>query len=306
MGIMNKEFVIGHKLKTAEEYEASGQYLHAIQIYKTISDENPENSEVMIKTAGLYRKMGNSEAAENILNNFLHDYPESPEVRFFLGEIMLNDERWEEAIEIFDFLSPEEEPVIAYFLGYSYLMLKDFEIAKINFQKFISLNKEGELYFEACYNLAKADIELKNYEAAVPYLKIAEPILSEWWEFNYNTALTYYHLGMYAHAVPYIEKSLKSLKAADVHLNLAGKIYLRLGDYIKAESCFRKFIKLKEEIPADTYALLAETCLHINKIPEAIKFFDKALETDPMNKIALDGKRNAAEVLVKGKKASDG
>ncbi|RPI65782.1 MAG: hypothetical protein EHM47_18175, partial [Ignavibacteriales bacterium] len=142
--------------------------------------------------------------------------------------------------------------------------------------------------------------EMKNYQEALSSLKKAEPALGNFWEYNYIYALSYYNLGMFAHAVTYAERSVNLNSSESLHYNLAGKIYLKLGDYIKAEKNFRKYLEIKKDVSTETYIFLAEACLNNSKTTEAMELFDRVLSADPDNKLALDGKRNA--VLIQNKK----
>lgn len=303
--MMEKQFLIEHRMKLAGDFESSGKYLHALQIYKSIRSENPGYSEAVIKEADLYRKTGNVNAADDLLKNYLSEDPDNKDVRFYFGEFLLNNSRWEEAIDVLSFFDPAEEPLVAFFTGYANFMLREYELARINFSTYTSLPTRGDLLYEAYFFLAKIEIELKKYESALNYLKKAEPSLSNFWEHCYLSALTYYNMGMYAHAVSLAEKSISLNSRETVHYNLAGKIYLKLGDYVKAEKYLRTYVEKKDNVASDTYAYLAEACLHNRKAGEAIEFFNKALLVDPYNKTAIDGKKSASDYLKKHR-VSDG
>ncbi len=294
---MEKSISLEHRMKIAEEFELSGKNLHAIQIYNSIIESEPGCSEAVTKTASLYIKTGNPEAASGILNNFLEEYPDNIEVRFYFAELLIALKEWEHAAEILSFINPAEEPVAAFLQGYSFFMLGEYEIAKKYFTDFVSFNPQGDLFYEAYFYIAKADINLHNYDASLSALKKAGPALGNFWEYNYIFSMMYYNIDMYAHAATYVERSIKLNSKEAVHYNLAGKIYLNLGDYVKAETNFRKYIKITDNISADTYAFLAEACLHNNKTDEALEFYERALKEDPLNKLALDGKRNAAGLI---------
>jgi tetratricopeptide (TPR) repeat protein len=303
--MMDKQFMLEHRMKLAEEYESSGKYLHALQIYKSLTEENPFFIEAHIKTASLYRKTGNLEAAESLLKKIIDEDPESKEIRFYYGEFLLNNAKWEEAIEVLGYFLPEEEPITAFYTGYAYFMLKEYELGRISFKNFTRIAEPGDLLYEAYFFLAKIEVELSNYDAAIKNIKKAEPALSNFWEYNYISALIYFNLGMHAHAAKLIDKSITLNAREAVNFNLAGKIYLKLGDYPTAEKHLRHFIEMKDQVASDTYAFLAEACLNNRKTAEALDFFDKALAADPDNKMAIIGKKNAVE-FINSSRVSDG
>ncbi len=107
---------------------------------------------------------------------------------------------------------------------------------------------------------------------------------------------------MYTHAIKPVKKALTLNPKDRSASKWAGKIYLRTGDYIKAEKEFLNYIETGDDAEADIYAGLAEACLNSRKATDALAYFEIALKLDPENKLALEGKKNADKVL---KMASD-
>jgi tetratricopeptide (TPR) repeat protein len=178
-------------------------------------------------------------------------------------------------------------------------MLGEFELAKISFINFLSNSKQSELLHEAYIYLAKIEIKFKNYESTLSYAKKAEAMYSNYWELNQIYAETYYNLGMYAHAVNPVEKAIKLNPEAALPYELAGKIYLKLGDYLKAEKYFIKYIESIEDASSDIYTKLAEACMKAQKTKDALAYFDIAVKLDPENQTALEGKSRASSLLNK-------
>ncbi len=294
---MDLNYQLDHKIRTAKEFEAQGKLLHAVQIYTSIIEDFPEFIDAYFNLADLYENLGNIQPAVKILKELLDLDPEDNEVRLFLGQFYLRNMLWDETIEILSYMLPEEEPVVLFFLGYSYFMLEDYELAKINFLNFIDYEAESELIHEANLYIAKIEIKLENYESALQSAKKAEGIYSNFWELNIIYAEIYYQLGMYAHAVPSAEKAMKLNPGEPSIFELAGKIYLKHGDYLKAEKYFRLYIELVENASAENYTKLAEACLKVNKPKDALAYFDIALKLDPLNKFAIEGKKNASSVI---------
>ena len=316
---MNERYQIDHKLKVASDYEAQGKNLHAIQLYNSIIDEYPEFKEVYFYLAELYEKMGNLEPAYNLLYSLLDKEPGNNEVRLFLGQFLLRNAKWEEAIEILSLILPEENHIVSFFLGYSHFILKEYEMAKVNFQNYVSFaksiskehpeedsqNEQTELLYEADLYLAKIEIELGNFESALNYAKKTDTIYSNFWELNLIYSIIYYNLGMYAHAVVPVEKAIRLNPKEAVSYEWGGKIYLKLGDYLKAEKFFLKYIEQIDNVSSDIYTKLGQACLNASKTKDALTYFDVALKLDPENIFAKKGKENALLILNKNK-ASDG
>ena len=158
---MDEKYQVEHKIKVAAEYEAQGKNLHAIQLYNSIINEHPEFEEVYFYIAELYEKTGNLKPAFNLIYSLLDKVPGNNEVRLFLGQLLLRNSKWEEAIEILSFILPEENHIVSFFLGYSHFVLKEFEMAKVNFQNYISFNEQTELHYEAILYMAKLKLNLE-------------------------------------------------------------------------------------------------------------------------------------------------
>jgi len=284
-------------MKIAGEYEAEGKPLHAMQVYNTLLEEYPDSVEIYFHLANLYELMGNIASAARVLKGYLESDPENKEVRLFLGQFFLKNFKWDEAVETLSFILPQDEPVVSFFIGYAHFMLKEYELAKINFLNFLSYDRQSDLLHEANIYLAKIELVFKNYESALAYAKKAEGMYSNYWELNQIYAETYLNLGMYAHATDFIEKAIKLNTGESTPYEWAGKIYLKQGDYLKAEKNFLKYIESIEDASSDIYTKLAEACLKARKTKDALAYYDIAIKLDPENKIALAGKDQASSIL---------
>lgn len=294
---MNADFKIKHKLTSAANYKAQGKYLHAIQICEMLLSEFPYNPNIIFELVELYELSGNLNSSFLLLEDYLENNPSDMDVRLFYGQNLLKNKLWQKAIEIFSKLIPEEKPISLFFLGYSYFMIKDFELARINYLSFLSLEEDRELVYETYIFLAKIEIELNDFEQALVYAKQSELLYKSYWELHLIYAICYYNLGMDTHAVLSVEKSIKLNPKSISSYEWAGKIFLRSGDYLKAEEYFSKFIESAEEISSETYLGLAQVYVHNKKIQPALDYFDLVLKIDPNNKNALMWKKNISREL---------
>ncbi len=301
---MEPNYQLDHRMKLARDFESQGKLLHAAQIYSSILDEEPEFTDVYFSLANLYERMGSLQSALSLLNSLLEERPDDKDIRLFFGQFLLRNARWEEASDVLSYIMPEDEPIVSFFIGYSHFMLNEYEIAKINFLNFIAYEKQSELLQEANIYLAKIELKLKNYENALSYAKKADAVYSNFWELNLIYAETYYKMGMYAHAVPAVEKTITLSPEEPAPYEWAGKIYLKLGDYAKAEKNFLRYIENISDASSDIYTKLAEACLKGKKTKDALAYYDIAIKLDPGNKQALAGKNKAYSIL--NDKASDG
>jgi len=296
---LEANFSLDQRIKYAHSFENEGKLLHAAQIYTSIIDEHPGFFEAYFSLAHLYEKLGKMNIAVHLLQSLMDMDSENIEVRLSYGQFLLRNSQWEAAIEVLSLIMPEEEPLVAFFLGYSYFMLNEFEISKINFLNLTSIDKNNELVHEAYIYLAKIEIKLKNFESALAFAKKADVLYSNFWELNKIYAEIYFNLGMFAHAITPIEKAINLNKSEPSPYEIAGKIYLKLCDYQKAEKCFLKFIELIDDVSSDIYVNLAESCLKSNKLKNALTYYELAIKIDSGNNNAIEGKRNTEHLLFK-------
>lgn len=292
---MDIDLKIKHKLSTAANFKAQGKYLHAIQICEQLLSEYPNNPDIHFELAELYDLSGNLDSSFHLIETYLDNNPADKDVRLFYGQFLLKNQLWNEAIEIFSLFTHEEKPIVLFLLGYSYFMLKDYEMARINYLSFLSHKTDRELTYESYIYLAKIEVEMKDFEQALSYAKQSEILYSSFWELHLIYAMCYYNLGMDAHAILSIEKAIKLNPKGIASYEWAGKIFLRSGDYLKAEKHFTKYVESVEDISSETYANLGQACLNSNKTKSALNYFELALKIDPDNKNALKGKRNISE-----------
>lgn len=276
---------IKYKLKLASIFISEGKNLHAIQIYNSLIQET-DLEDIYYLLAELYEDIGYMNAGEKILNELLELKENKPEVAMYLGQYLLRNSKWLEAIEVLSSLSDQIHST-NFLIGYAYLMLDQFESSKEYFTKYSLCNEKGELKQEANLYLAKIEYELKNYDSALTYAKDAQFIYSEFWELNLILAKVYYSLNMFTHSVLPIEKAIKLNPKDTAVLEFAGKIYFQLEEFKKAEHYFSECIENSSEISAEIYTLLAKSFLKLLKVKEANLFVDLALKIDPTYKPAL-------------------
>lgn len=281
---------IKYKLKLVSQYLSEDKKLHAIQLLTSLIDES-NNEEIYFQLAELYETMGFIKSGKKILSELIEQKPDNNDIKLFLGQYLLRNSDWFEAIEILNEIIEVTHSSL-FLIGYSYMMLKEFELSREYFARFIEKADNNEFKQEANIYLAKIEFELNHFDSALKYAKDAEYIYSDFWELNLILAKVYYSLDMYAHAVTPILKAIQLNPKEPVNKEYAGKIYFKLEDYKKAEYYFSEFIEASEEISAEIYTLLAKSFLKQKKGNEAKLFFELALNVDPEYLPAVNGKKD--------------
>ncbi len=299
---MKKEinnYQFDHKMKMAKEFESSGKLLHSVQIYHSLIENYPDDTEAYFNLADLYEHFDNIDSAIIMLKDFLNRAPENKEVRLFLGQYLMRNDRWMDANDVLSYILVEDEPIVSFFLGYSNFKIKEYKVSKTNFLNFISVEEHSELVQEAYLFLAKIEVELKEFKNALAFAQKAKILYENSWELNSISAVSYFHLGMFAHAIISIEKAIKINSKEKTLRELAGKIYLKSGDFLKAEENFLKYIELNETATSELYSSLGEACYKAQKPKDALIYYEMALKLDPDNQSALNGKEIAKTTLDK-------
>ncbi len=294
MGItLDEKIIIEHRLKQAEDYEAQGKPLHAIQVYTALLEEYPAVMEAAYNLAELYQRLNNINAASKVIETILGAESGNIENRMYAGQFYLKYSMWNEALDVLEQIMPEEESYVSYLRGYAHYKLEEYELSKLNLLNYVIRETDNTLKLEGYLLLVKDCIGLKDYKSAENFLKKIEAAYSSYWEFHYLSAQVYKNIGMIEHAITSAEKTIKLNPKQPDAFALAGQLQLAFGDYKKAERRFYKCIELKEDLTSDIYTGLAEACLKSDKTKDALAYFNTALKIDPENRAALKGKETA-------------
>jgi tetratricopeptide (TPR) repeat protein len=281
---------IKYKLKLVSQFLSEGKKLHALQILNSLILEVKDDS-IYFQLAELYESMGFVESGKNILLDLIEIDPQNNESKLFLGQYLLRNSQWFEAIEALNVIS-DSTPYSLFLIGYSYMMLKEFELSREYFQRFLKNSDNNDFKQEANIYLAKIEYELNHYDSALRYAQNAQYLYSDFWELNLILAKVYYSLNMFTHGITPINKALQLNPKEAVIKEFAGKIYFGLEDYKKAEFYFAEFIEMSSEVSAEIYTLLAKSFLKQRKNNEAKLFFELALNVDPEYTPAVMGKKD--------------
>lgn len=295
--ILGNNRQIEFKLNNAKKFAASGKFLHASQLYKSLIEEFPDNAEPYFQLAQLYQDQNLSKESENLLLNYLNENPDRIDVIIYLAQIYLKSSKWNEVVEILTPVTPDEEPYALFLIGYAYFMLEDYEIAKINFENFLKFNNEPELFYETQLFLSKIYLAQSKFNKALEYAEKSEKFYSNYWELKFIYAEIYLSTKMINHAIKNIETCIKMSTANYKVYKLAGEIYYKAKNYIKSEKYFVECISLNENQSTYLYIKLADICIKNKKIDEAVNYYDLVLKMNSKHNIALKGKKNALSLL---------
>ncbi len=275
------------KLDLAEKFEAEGKHLHALQIYKSLSEKEKPSSTAIIKLSLLYEKLGRPEVGIKALQSFLEKMPKQTKVRRFYLQYLIKQKKYGEAISEANLIDKEKDPSVYTLVGLAYYYLNEYKIAKINFEEYIN-SKDKNLLPEAYFYIASCNFKLAKLDEALKYIEKSEKLFSLNPELFLVKGMTYYAKKMYFHAFDALQQAELLDKENILIKELKAKVLLELGEYKKAEKIISAMLeKGKEE--AEYFSLLGKVKLELSEKEEAEKYFLKALKLNPKDKEAKQG-----------------
>lgn len=277
---------IEQKFKQASAFEDEKKFLHAIQVYEKLIAKYPEERYSYVRLSKIYERLNNINAALNILKKSIFLFSDDEALKIYMASFLIKNNFYAEASDILDEVSKDENPEVYFLLGVINFHLKENEISRIYFDRYVDLNK-GVNIEEALVYLTKLAIRLNKIDEGFNYILRAEELTGLNFEVHYLTAQLYYFREMNYHAYESIKKALK-LNEKSVAINeWAGRILFALDEFVKAEKYLRYCLN-SEEVSSEVYTLLGLTCKKNDKVKEANLFFEEALILNPNDKIAVN------------------
>lgn len=183
-----------------------------------------------------------------------------------------------------------------YYYGYVAYEQDDYE----NANKYLgqvaqdSQYKKDVSYFMSDLNFKSGKFQ-QAIDAALPLLNTSPP--AEKSEINKIIGESYFNLGQYAKAIPYLkEYKGKKGKWTNTDYYLLGYAYYKQNDYLAAIEQFNKIIDGNNAVAQNAYYHLAECYLKTNKKTEALNAFRNAGQMDFKPQIKEDANLNYAKL----------
>lgn len=169
--------------------------------------------------------------------------------------------------------------VVAELLARTYLNLGQMNEARTHFKIATSLDPT---FFNAFDNFGKAELDAKNYGAAVKQYKSAVVAAPHSVSAICSLADSIYYLGQAADAQSILKNAKKlRLKGGKFDL-LLGELSIRLGNYEEAEAHYKTGIK-REKATTALYIGIGNTYNNAEQLHTSLKYYDLAQTLDPDN-----------------------
>jgi TolA-binding protein len=183
-----------------------------------------------------------------------------------------------------------------YYLGFIAYQQDDYATAN---QRFDQINDQELLDEKLSYYQADMNFKQGNFEEAIALARqqLKKADRQEASELNKIIGESYFNMGQYATAIPYLEAYKgKQGKWSNTDYYLLGYSYYQQGDYANAIQQFNKIIGGDNNVSQNAYYHLAECYLKLDKKQEALNAFRNASQMDFSPEIQQDAYLNYARL----------
>jgi tetratricopeptide (TPR) repeat protein len=309
---------LGDATATDAQQENLGK---AIEQFQAILKQQPDDAYSALWLARLYRFENRHDEAEKVLRGVLHQDPENGQALEQLSQILVDEGRSKDAIELLSQAAEDSaSPDIYGLLGDAYTQQKDYAKAEDAYQKAVTEDPDDPAHR---HGLAQALLSEDKYpEALEQFKKLAElePGTSENYlrmaqlyrrvgqldeaqasllkakqlapgnvEVLYNQALLYEDLGRYTDAVKVLTDAISGVKSSDArNPNALSILYEQLGhtyrdqqNYPAAIQTFEEMAKLSPDSQKRANILLIDTYRENRDIDHALALARKEYDSAP-------------------------
>jgi len=209
------------------------------------------------------------------LQEVLQNDPSNFQVRRELSILLANDGFNEEALSNLQYLLKyfPEDAELHYNVGILYEKLKDFEKAKIAYQKAIEISPQEDFY----YNLGEVLVTLGEWDDAIEAFKTVLKTDSKDGNCYFNLGLCYYHKDETNIATDNFQKAIE-LNPKDIFAHFyLGNIYHNNGLTNFAQESYKKVLEITPDY-SWAYFNLASIAFQNNNLEEAKEYLLKTIE----------------------------
>ena len=278
--------IIQEFVKKAEEYVELNQIKEAIEIYERIVISDPENQDIRLELARLYKITYQYEKAIEIWNELLDSEPRNREYQEQLFNSLQDAGKSSEAFELAQAYSKTQPEVGFYYtqLAGLYADEDNIDLAIANYEKAIEFS-DGSV--STCFILARLYFLNADFKASEKALKTAMLYASSEWEqsrIQQQLINLYRYQGNIAQAAQKVENN-------DITFELQreyARLLLTTGELEKSVNAFKKAL----EMATDSYDknMVTEDLIKVyikqGRTDLALNFFDAESSKHPRTEIA--------------------
>ncbi len=271
-----------------EHYAEKGDFSKALLAAKAGYKQYPYSVEMLTDIASLLIETGRSQEAEEYIEKAEIYAPNDVDVLMLKGVVYLDQELFDEAIQVFERLLPDaEEPSEVYYhMGMAYFGKKDTFMSIECFKNSIKADSKNE---EAIFDMVNVLDTLDMLEETIPFYEEiidSDPFSQSAW---YNLGLVYDRLFKFDKAIECYEYAITlEDKYGPAYFNIACS-YMSLNQYDKAIDFFRNALTCDNFDDGIIFVNLGMCYLETGDVSAATKEFHNALKMNHDNYMAYFG-----------------
>ncbi|OIQ41144.1 MAG: hypothetical protein BM560_10900 [Roseobacter sp. MedPE-SWde] len=243
-------------LLSAELLDQLGRYELSIATYKQVPSDHPEYYAAEMGRAEALRRAAKPDAAAEVLEQLVGDFPTLPQVSISLGDLLRQQEDYAGAISAYDaaLSNMSEDSRSRWFLHYargiSYERLKDWPKAEADFRASLALRPDSPQVLNYLgYSLIEKEDSPDKLDEALGMIEQAVAAQPNSGYIVDSLGWVFYRLGRYADAVGHMERAVELMPVDPVVNDHLGDVYWAVGRLREAEFQWKRalsFIKSGE------------------------------------------------------------
>ncbi len=243
-------------LLSAELLDQLGRYELSIATYKQVPSDHPEYYAAEMGRAEALRRAAKPDAAAEVLEQLVGDFPTLPQVSISLGDLLRQQEDYAGAISAYDaaLSNMSDDSRSRWFLHYargiSHERLKDWPNAEADFRASLALRPDSPQVLNYLgYSLIEKEDSPEKLDEALGMIERAVAAQPNSGYIVDSLGWVFYRLGRYADAVGHMERAVELMPVDPVVNDHLGDVYWAVGRLREAEFQWKRalsFIKSGE------------------------------------------------------------
>ncbi len=230
------------KIRLAQAYVEAKRWNSAARLLEDLIENRPER-DLFDDLLVVYRSAGNRKGVKSVLIRMIKLWPDDPEPRYELAEVLEEQKRWADAIKQYEILinlvPPEDKPHLYDQLGYLYAKKKKYTKAIYWYEKALTINKSDENLY---YNLAYLYEKIGKKDKSAFFLEQALKFKTDDMEGRLKLAQGYLEKKNYKKAKSLITEVLKRKPGNMKALLLLVEIEEKLGNKTALKNVYKKIL----------------------------------------------------------------
>lgn len=301
---MIDEPALAQLLDRARSCTEDGKHLHAVQLYRRITELAPSLDLAWIELAEVYSKLKHYDAAENALLEARARTSDRHEITFLLGNLNLKRHAYgrallfyRELLEIERALPTRMRTHLSFNAGLVYFYRHNYRLAEEFFRKVLLLDPRFPKIHES---LGELLLRRNAVAEAITILQRALVHDPYSWIGHHLLGIAYMRTYDWRNAYEEFVTAIEMDSHESTTWQLCGEVLITLQQLDEAEQYLRKALELNPRF-TDAVANFGALYHKRGDHQRALEYFEKALALDPQHRKALQGK---AELIVSTKRRS--